>query len=229
MAYNELNVGFGRAGQSDGSVGTARAGKTGETMVSDTHGRFYEACLRGTLFSTGMTVTAITNATFTTGTLTATCTPVVGIWNPPNTGKNCVILQARLNAVVTAATATGAGAFVWAVSTGQSAITTGLVPLNRLSLAASGSVAKGFAGTALTGLVGSLVVYEASALNGGVIGNFSMVGTAAGFVTPPTPASIDNLDGSFIVPPGGVLALLATTTPVAISAASSLVWEEINI
>lgn len=214
---------------SDGSVNPARADKTGATVMTDAHGRFQEAAIRGNLFSTGMTATSIANSTFTTGTLTATCTPVVGVWNPPGSGKNLVILQARLNVVVTAATATGAGAFVWAVSSNQSAITTGLTPFSRLSLAQSGSVAKGFANTALTGLSGSLVVMEGAAVNGGVIGNFSMVGTAAGFVTPPTPATIDNVDGAIIVPPGGVLALLATTTPVAISAASSLLWEEVAI
>ena len=33
----------------------------------------------------------------------------------------------------------------------------------------------------------------------------------------------------FIAPPGGVLALLATTTPVAHSASSGLVWEEVPL
>lgn len=203
--------------------------QSGAQRVSDAHGRFMDAALQGRLFSTGMTTTAITNATFTTATLTATCTPIIGVWNPVGSGRNLVILQAKLNAVVTASTATGGGAFVWVASTGQSAITTGLTPLNRFSLTASGSIAKGFASTALTGLSGSLVVYEASALNGGVVGNFSQVGTAVGFVPGPTPATVDNVDGAIIVPPGGVLALLCTTTPVAISVASSLLWEEVPI
>ena len=46
---------------------------------------------------------------------------------------------------------------------------------------------------------------------------------------PFTAAEIDLIDGAFVVPPGGVLALLATGTPVAISAASSLLWEEIPV
>jgi hypothetical protein len=36
-------------------------------------------------------------------------------------------------------------------------------------------------------------------------------------------------DGSVIVPPGGVIALLATTTPAAHSAVSALVWEEVPV
>lgn len=202
---------------------------TGAQRVTDAHGRFQEAALRGFLFSTGMTLTSISNATFTTGTLGATCTPIVGIWNPMNSGKNAVVLQARLSACITAATATGPGGFVWASAVNQSAISTGLTPWSRLSLAQSGSVCKGFANTALTGLSGNLSIMEAAGVSGGPIGNFSMVGTAAGFVTPNAPASIDLIDGAFIVPPGGVLALLCSTTATAVSAASSLLWEEVPI
>jgi hypothetical protein len=46
---------------------------------------------------------------------------------------------------------------------------------------------------------------------------------------PTNVAQIDNIDGAIVVPPGGVLALLATGTPVAVSAASSLLWEELPV
>ena len=88
MALNEMKV--GQVYASTQSPIIARADKTSAGVVTDAHGRFQEAALLGQLFSTGMTTTAITNATFTTGTLTATCTPVIGIWNPSNSGKNCV-------------------------------------------------------------------------------------------------------------------------------------------
>lgn len=228
MAYNEINVGNGRAGVADGSILTARGGKTGETMVSDAHGRFQEAGIRGNLFSAGMTITSISNATFSTGTLTATATPIIGVWNPVGSGKNLVILQVRVQLINTALQVTGAGALMWATSANQSAITTGITPLSRLSLASSGSVAKGFAGTALTGLSGSLVVQEASGL-GGLLSNLSTLQTAAGLM-PQAPTFVDNVDGAFIIPQGGVLALLCTTNPpVAISAASSILWEEIPV
>lgn len=213
---------------SDGAVNPARSDKTGATIIQDAHGRFTEAALRGTLFSAGMTLTSISNATFTTGTLTATCTPIIGLWNPPNSGKNLLVLQARLQLVTTAlSTPTGPGGLVWTTSTNQSAITTGITPLNRLSLAASGSVGKGFANTALTGLSGSLVVQEASGFSTYPT-NVTAAETAAGFM-PAAPGGIENIDGGFVIPPGGIIALLATTTPVAISAASSILWEEISI
>lgn len=221
-----------RVGETFGGSGTAapfRGDITGAQCVTDAHGRFQEAALRGKLFSTGMTATSISGAPFTTATLGATATPIIGVWNPMNTGKNLIILQAKMLAFISASTATGGGAFMWCAAVNQAAISTGLVPLNRASLTASGSVAKGFANTLLTGLSGNLTIWEASALGGGPIGAFSMVGTAAGFVTPMSPTSIDNIDGSIIVPPGGVLALLCTTTPVAVSAASSLMWEEVPV
>ena len=174
-----------------------------------------------------MTLTSISNATFSTGTLGATATPIIGVWNATGSGKNLEILQVRVQVVITAATATGPGAFMWCTAVNQSAITTGIVPLSRFSLAASGAVGKGYANTALTGLSGNLIVQEAVGIQGGPIGNFSMVGTGAGFITPVGGNTLDNIDGSWIVPPGGVLAMLCTTNPpVGVSAASSLLWEE---
>lgn len=225
---NEIKV--GPQVLQDGTTSTARAEKSGALAVVDAHSRFQEAAYRGTLFSAGMTLTAITNATFSTGTLGATATPIVGVWNPVGSGKNLVILQARVQSVTTAATATGAGAFMWCTAVGQSAISTGITPLNRFSLQASGSVAKGYANTALTGLSGNLTVQEASGIQPGPQGNFSEVGTAVGFVDTPSSINVESIDGAFIIPPGGVLALLCTTNaPVAISCASSLLWEEIAI
>lgn len=205
------------------------SGISGAQRTTDAHARFMEAALSGRLFSAGMTTTAIANATFTTATLGATATPIIGVWNPMNSNRNLVILQVRLQVVVTASTATGGGSFMWCTAVNQSALSLGITPLNRASLAATGSIAKGYANTALTGLSGNMTVQEASGLTGGVIGNFSMVGTAAGFVTPPGSATIDHVDGGIIVPPGGVLALLCTTTPVALSAASSIFWEEVPL
>jgi hypothetical protein len=210
------------------SAGLLRIGGTGEQIVSDAHGRFYEAAVRGTLFSTGMTVTSISNVTFTTATVDATATPIVGVWNPLGSGKNLVILQARIQIVNTALQTTGQGGFVWLTGTGESAISTGLTPLNRLTLTASGSIAKGFANTALTGKSASLSIREASGLAGGPMNNTSFLQTAVGALSPNVVA-IENIDGAIIVPPGGVLSLQCTTTPIAISAASSLLWEEVPV
>lgn len=211
-------------------TGTATAivtDKFGQLLTNSNVGRFQNQVLGQNVYSGGMTLTSISNATFSTGTLDATATPIIGVWNPTLSGKNLVILQAKLQHINTALQTTGAGAFVWCTSIGNSVISTGNAPLNMLSLSATGSVAKSMSGVALTGLTNNLSIRFASGLNGGNISNVSTLQTAVGLM-PTSTAQVDNIDGSIIVPPGGVLALLCTTNaPVAISAATSLLWEEI--
>lgn len=223
-----FNTNAGPVVAQDGTSPIARSGRLGDLIVSELHGRFYEQVFRGNTYSGGMTLTSISNVTFTTGTLGATCTPIIGVWNPPNSGVNLELLQAALGVTVTAATNTGGAPYVWATSVGNTAITTGSTPLNRKTLLLAGSQAKFYAGTALTALTNNLVVQHGSALGGGSAAAFSFVGTAVGQVTAYVPSS-ENLDGSIIVPPGGVAALLATTTPVAHSAVSMLLWQEIPV
>lgn len=213
---------------SDNTQTTARSGKAGDLIVSDLQARFYENNYRGNTFSGGMTLTSINAATFTTATLGATCTPITGVYNPTGSGKNLVVLQMQLQVVLTALTSTGPGAFMWATSIGNSALTLGTTPLNRSTLAQSGSIAKDMSGIALTGLTNNLVVRAAAGAAGGSAYNISNVATAAGFQT--TMAAVEaTIDGSWIIPPGGVLALLCTTTPVAHSAATMIMWNEVPV
>jgi len=220
----ELRVGELLA--ASGTVNPGRTDVTGSLITTDGHGRLAEATRRGRVFSTGMTLTSISNSTFTT--LTNTTTPIVGVWNPSTNTVNLEILMASLAVTMTALQATGAGGFVWAYSIGNTAISTGLNPVNRKTLTAAGSSAKGFANTALTGLTNNLVIAGASSLCGGAGLNIAALQTAAGFLPEQTSIS-EWLEGQWVIPPGGILALLATTTPVAHSAASMLVWEEVPI
>ena len=220
-----------------GTVVAMRSGNLGDTIVSELHGRFYEQTYRGNVYSAGLvTLTSIANATFTiadgaSGTLATavTSTPVVGIWNPASSTINAVILQANLNIAITALTATGAGGFEWIVYAGNTSISTATnTAVNRKLLAVSGAQCRNVSGLALTGLTNTGVALGASILNGGPIYNVSEVATAAGFHTLAT-SSVENIDGSIILPPGGILALYATTTPVALSAISGLLWEEVPV
>jgi hypothetical protein len=225
----EIQGKVGPATLGDGSLADPRLGKAAEVIVQEFHGRFYEQTYRGNVFSGGMGLTAINNVTFTTGTLGATVTPVCGVWNPANSPVNLVILQAVLGVTVTAGTATGGAPFAWAMSTGNAVVSTGNQPLNRKTLLLAGSQAKDLTNVAPTGLTNNLVVRMGSALLGGLIKSVSSVETAVGQNIGIAGISVENLDGSLIVPPGGVLALLATTTPVAHSAASALLWEEVPL
>lgn len=219
----------GPASAPDGVNLPQRLGRQGDCIASELHGRFYEQTFRGNIFTAGISVLAsISNATFTVATTGATATPVIGVYNPLSSPVNLVILQAQLAVIMTALQATGTGGFVWMASVGNNAITTGAAPFNAKTLNASGSYAKNMSGVACTGMTGTLAAIRGSILAGGSAYNASLLGTAAGFGTILIGAKED-LDGSFIVPPGGVLALMASTTPVAHSAVSGLVWEEVPV
>lgn len=228
MPQVEVTGQVGAQALSTGTTGNAaRQENSGAFVVQNLHGHYYESNYRTAVFSGGMGLTSISNATFTT--LTATTTPVIGLWNPGGSAVNCVIIQAMLGVTVTAGTATGAGPFVWAMSTGNTAITTGNQALNRKLLTLGGSQARDMTNVALTGLTNNLVIRFGSALNGGLIKNVSSVETAVGQNIGVAATPLELFDGSLMVPPGGVLALLATATPVAHSAASGIVWEEVPI
>lgn len=212
----------------DGAEAKFRQGKSAEQIIQQLHGRLYEANYRGALYSGGMGLTAINAATFTTGTLGATCTPVVGVWNPTGSGVNVVVLQAVLSLTMTALQATGGAPFAWASSIGNGAITTGAQPFSRSTGIASGSNVRDMTNVALTGLTNNLVVRHAAALGGGSAEAAAFLATAVGMQTQQAPW-VEQIDGAMFVPPGGVLALLATTTPVAHSASSALLWEEVAV
>lgn len=193
------------------------------------HGRYYESNYRGNVFSDGIaTVAAMTAATYNISTVGATATPITGIWNPSTNTVNAVILSATLNTIKTALQNTGCGPFFWAASTGNTAISTGNTPLNRKTLVKSGSSCKGMSNVALTGLTNNLVVMGASALTGWSSSLAAFLETQAGMATYAI-ASREEFSGEWIVPPGGVLALLAGSAGVATSATSMLVWEEVPV
>lgn len=212
----------------DGVSSRLRLGRSGELVTQALHGQHYEQNLRGVVFSGGMALTSISNVTFTVGTLGATCTPIVGVWNPFSSLVNLVLIRATLGVTITALQAQGGGPYVWATSTANIAISTGNLPFNRKTMLQSGSFAKDMSGVALTGLTTNLVVRGASALSGGSAYNANLLATAVG-MHPSQAAAEEVFDGQFIVPPGGVVALLATTTPIAHSATSALIWEEIPL
>lgn len=219
----------GPSKNTDGVEHDNRIGKTGEAITADAHPIYYEANSRGTVFQGGMTLTSVSNATFSVGTLDVTCTPIIGVYNPLGSGKNLVILQAKILPVNTALQTTGAGALVWATSVNNAAITTGNNPLNMSTLLPSGSVAKSMSGVALTGMTTNLQVRFASSLGSGNMSNLSTLQTAAGLMPNQVP-SVELINGGIIVPPGGVLALLCTTNaPVAVSMASAILWEEVDV
>ena len=209
-----------------GTNPSIRQGQLGDVIVSELHGLYYEQTYRGNLFSTGQTAPVALAATHATGTLTASNTPILGLWNPINNTTNVVLLKANLQVFANSLTSGAApGAFVWAVSVNNAAITTGAAPWNRKSLTQQGSQVRTFTGaTALTGLTNNLVVMETA--------DFATMGavtytTLASTTLQPSVGGIQLFEGGLIVPPGAVIALVNTTTATTFSVAGKLLWEEV--
>jgi hypothetical protein len=225
--------------QSNGTQAALRGGKLGDGIFSELHGRFYEQNYQGNVYAGGLnTLTSLANANFTTGNglsgtlaTAAGSTPIMALWNPSSSTINAVILQAILAGVITASTVTGLGGLIWCAFLSNPNITVASqqVPVNMKTLATSGSQCKCLNGLALTGLSNIGVAIRNSSLFAGPGTNYSQVGTAVGFPTTSSGPSIENIDGSLIVPPGGILALYSLTQGVAISAIGSLVWEEVPV
>lgn len=216
---------------SDATFPTLRLGKTAEIIVQELHGRFYEQNYRGNVYSIGCGFTALSATTIT---LSATSTPILGVWNPTTSTVNLVILQISLATAANAGTGavTGPGAFLLASSLNNSAISTGSAPFNRKTLASSGSQAKAFpGGVALTGLTNNVVVFEGLG-ELPLVGGFA-TGTIAAGTTDPSQykgfSGVVNFDGGLIVPPGGVLSLINTTSTTTYSVAGRLMWEEVSL
>ena len=204
-----------------GTPGNLRLGQMNDVIVSELHGKWYESVYRGNMYSVGMTVTALSAGTIT---LTAATTPIIGIWNPSTSTVNCILAKAKLQIATASTSAVVPGGWMWASSTGNTAITTGLTPLNRKTLAQAGSQAKGFnISTALTGLTNNLVLQFAA--------GFGTLVTAQGSTATPIFSGdcIEEFDGSVIVAPGACFCLLNTNSTTTISVASMLLWEEVPI
>lgn len=216
----------GVAKAADGAPVPQRSGNLGDTIVSELHGRFYEQVYRGNVYSIGCALTALSAATIL---LTASAQPIVGVWNPSSSSVNLVILQSSLRAALNNVTSVAPGDFIWAGSIANTALTAGLAPVNRKTMAAVGSQAKAFSlstASLLTGLTNNLAFLDGADFN---TASALLTTTVAAATPTPSINGVHNFDGSFIVPPGGVLALLNTVSSVTHSVAGRLMWEEVPL
>jgi hypothetical protein len=227
MAINNYQAGEPGSVPS-GSV-LQRGGALGDGIFSELMPNYYEQCARGNVWYTGSVAECALSAN--TITLSATTTPIIGIWNPASSSINCVLLWGGLQVSLQAASSTRQGAWVWASSTGNAAISTGASCYNARTLSTTGpkgaSATKGFIGSvALTGLTNALVITRPAMFNCGIaITSASVPATAV------VPVATDDREfkGMWIVPPGGVLALLNTNSTTMLSTLGVLSWMEVPI
>jgi hypothetical protein len=191
----------------NGATVTARAERTGGTVVQDAHGRYQEAVVQGNVY------VASTQAGQALSTALSTTQTGFTLTNPAGSGKNLVVLGAQV--ALTTAPA-GISTLVWAANVNPvAAAVTQTTPLTvRNALLGAASTAVGLAASAVTLPAAPVVV---RALGGGPVATGSV---NAAYMS-------DDIAGQLIVAPGCAISLSALTT--AISAVISVVWEEILV
>lgn len=189
-----------------------RLARTEEVCVTDTHARYYEAIARGNVYYLAQGATAGT--AFTGG---AAGTPLIGIYNPSNSGKNLVVLAASIG-VTTIQTAAGqVNPELWA---GISVLPTGTVTAakNALTQSAAGSSAVCFLNTAMTG--STAITFFAT------LGTFWWATAAAGAMTS---NGFYDIGGALVAAPGVLIALGLRTIPTATVTSHAMIWEEVPV
>jgi hypothetical protein len=216
-----LQGNIGPAGATTASLGlgtpqTLRLGNMGDTIVSELHGRYYEAVYRRTLF-TGATQAVV--ATQTVAGLTASTTGVPVLYNPIGNTMNLVLNKVGIANLVAPALASVIGiATGYNASTAVSGTLTSVTPKNRfIGLGASPTGLMYFSSAITLPTIPTLDI---------VIGTIT---TAVITTAPVGPAWFVDLEGSIILPPGAYATIYTSTALAASSLLASFSWEEVAV
>lgn len=208
----------GRVGElsiNDTQFATARLDKRSQLVTVGGGGNYQEAAYRKRMYSGANQGPA---GTTTTVGLAATYTGLV-IMNPIASTINMVVMSVGYT-VTAAPTAASIIGLMGSYAVTDNGAGTALVARNN------------WLGTTTTGLVdGQGLVKSASVLVNApwlvtVLGQVAITGATAQAAVPPTIQSVFDLNGQFVLPPGGALALY-TSTVVAVIA--SFTWAEIPL
>jgi hypothetical protein len=206
------NVGPSLTADGTGPAGAPRQGKTGEAIVGQSHGKYYEAVHRQNCYaaSTAGSPAAIGNTIGTTAAFV--------IWNPLGSGKRLVIMKTTLG--YNSGTL-GAGTIFYCLNTSNSGTAptggTAITPTNVDAGSANNAVAKaGFNQT----LVAAPTAVKA------LVSTFPELATTANAMQ----QIEDDNDGEFVIEPGNGISLqyvgTAGTSP---KFEMCMQWEEVAI
>ena len=190
------------------------SGQLSELMISELMPQYYSLVKAGVVFS--LNATAITPAAYTGG---AAGQPVFGIYNPITSGKDIVLLQARL-AIRTTGTAAVATDFnMWSVAQGGVLPTgTQTQPKNVYTQNLSGSVSYSMVNVANTNILATTLIAP----------SFSL-GLTPATAIPNVGAFVDDVKGLVIISPGSYLAFGQSVATTSGLFDAGLVWAEIAV
>lgn len=199
-----------------GTPQTVRLGNMGEVVVSELHGRYYEAAYRRTLF-TGATQAVI--ATGTAAGLTVSTTGVPVLYNPIGNTVNLVLHKVAITNLVAPVAASAIGiATGYNASTAVSGTLTSVTPKSRF-------IGQGANPTGLMYFSAAITLPTVPTLDV-VLGTIT---TAAITTTPTGPSILVDLEGSIILPPGAYATIYTSTALAASSLLASFSWEEVPL
>ena len=205
-------------GTADGTTATLNLGRANELLVAALHGKYFEHCYRGNVYSV---------STVTAGVIikiASTLTPTFSIWNPAGSGKLMVPIVTLLGWTSTDA---ALGSFVWTSTTkaGDVISTTG-------PFVAFGS------GTPVNMNLGSGKVSQMKAASGGTTtivaaaqfyrGTGITALTTAATTTAPWWIARDDWEGMSVIGPGNAIHFMASTAILA-SVNVSLIYAELPL
>lgn len=196
-----------------GSPSPVRQGLDSEVVVGQAHAAYQEPTLQGQVYTISTALAGITVAAANVSPAAAgTGQPLVGVYNPPGSGKLLVIWKA----LVATVSGTPGGPFGWNVIKPSAGITAaGTVPTNNKTLDAAGSKAKGFVNQATTSSPAGAMFR--------VVGGPAAVAAGAGLY-----GVAEELDGDIVVPEGGFVGIYATAVGTTHVVAASMTWEEVD-
>ena len=212
----EVQLAIGPQTKSDGTFGSMRGGKGGQTITSGLHGTYYEQTSRGNVYLGRSASGGI-----------AIIVPATGgghptVWNPAGSGVNCSIICLELSYV---SGNHAPGAFEWAYTANAgSAAATGS-PIASATLVASTPQLVG------SGSVGAVLwspttnTFTAAPVFFRPIGIGLHTGVAATAINPSRIR--EYYDGDLVLAPGTALSLCYQTTTTTALFQVGITWEEV--
>jgi hypothetical protein len=196
----------------DGQLVTNYAGRQGDALVSEVHGKWYTAGYRGATFVTSTLIAGIT-VPIAAATLAGKFT----IWNPAGSGRICELISLNIAQSSATTVVNGIGLMIQRNLTGTSGIPTSLTAQYALPLGIGGSpVCGAYSAATCT----NVAIPGVSAATPVPIPFYQMFGFGA--VTNPSAESLEHFfDGRLLLGPDSLVSLcttVATETTLVVSA-----------
>ena len=217
MAANQIIVGV--QNQSDGSVLQARAGKSGEAVVTQLRGQYAELCERNQLFMSS-TIIAGKAIPFAATTLAATG---LTLWNPAGSGVNVELVSYSLGLNSATVIVNTVGLLIQKNLSTGAGIPTSLTAAYTACIGPSNATSK--AGVYTVATLTNVAVSGVSAATAVPIPLYPMFTFGATGITNMVDLT-HKFNGRLILPPDSLVSTCTTVTGGATAAFAAILWAE---